>query len=114
MSESGDRPPSGRPSDEPSGESSGEPSLREELEALRDRVRNLETALVTNRRIAMALGIVMARHGLTEEQAFAELRSASQRRHQKLREIADEVVYTGDLPKRAAGSGGSSPGRSLP
>lgn len=93
LSEVGGVPPTEPPPD---------PSLLEEVEALRERVRNLDTALVTNRRISMALGILMARYGLTEEQAFGELRSASQRRHQKLREIADEVVYTGDLPKRFA------------
>jgi hypothetical protein len=73
-------------------------TLAEELAIARERITHLETALVTNRHIAMAVGIVMARRGLTEEQAFDALREASQRRHVKVREIAEEIVYTGQLP----------------
>ena len=40
----------------------------------------------------------MARHGLTADQAFDELRHASQRHSVKLREIADRVAHTGELP----------------
>jgi len=58
---------------------------------------DLERALVSNRRIGMAIGILMARRGLTEEQAFQCLRDESQRRNIKLRELAETVVYTGDL-----------------
>ncbi len=67
------------------------------IEAL-SRAENLERALHTNRRIGMALGILMSRRQLTEEQAFACLREASQRCHTKLRDVAEQVVYTGDLP----------------
>ena len=72
--------------------------LADQLASARDRVKNLETALETNRHIAMAIGILMARQGLTEDQAFAELRDASQRRHVKLRDVAEQIVLTGDLP----------------
>lgn len=68
------------------------------LAAERDRVANLNVALDTNRRIGAALGILMAQRKLTDAQAFDVLRSASQRRHIKLRELADEVVLTGELP----------------
>jgi AmiR/NasT family two-component response regulator len=72
-----------------------------EIAELRNKVSNLETALQTNRRIGAAIGIIMARKLLTEEQAFELLREASQRMHVKLREVADQVVSTGDLPTAA-------------
>jgi AmiR/NasT family two-component response regulator len=72
--------------------------LVEQLVAARDRVANLEVALQTNRRIAMAIGIVMARRGFTEQQAFAQLRAESQRQHRKLRELAEDIVLTGEVP----------------
>jgi len=49
---------------------------------------SLQSALRTRNLIALASGIVMERHGLTEEQAFLEL-VASARREQ--RELVDEA-----------------------
>jgi len=73
--------------------------LAAELAAARERIAHLEIALQTNRRIAMAIGILMARRGLTEEAAFGELRAVSQRRAMKVRELAGYVVEAGDLPE---------------
>jgi len=63
-----------------------------------DKASNLEAALASNRRIGMAIGILMAEYKLTEHQAFDLLRTASQRNHVKLRELADQVVLTGEAP----------------
>jgi hypothetical protein len=71
--------------------------VQEQLLQAREQIGHLETALATNRRIGMAIGIVMVRHQVTDEQAFALLREQSQRRNQKLRELAEEVIYTGSL-----------------
>ncbi|MGY1623324.1 ANTAR domain-containing protein [Geodermatophilus sp. SYSU D00965] len=73
--------------------------LRAELSAVEARARHLEVALGSNRRIGMALGILMARHGITEERAFAALQRVSCRRNVKLREVAEEVVHTGATPR---------------
>lgn len=62
------------------------------------RASNLQKALQSNRTIGTALGIVMASQAITAEQAFDELRRASQQSNRKLRDIADEVVYTGAPP----------------
>jgi hypothetical protein len=70
----------------------------------RDRVEHLRTALDTNRQIGAAMGILMARHRCSYENAFTALRVASQHQHRKLREVADEVVFTGVLPTRHPGS----------
>lgn len=69
-------------------------------EQLVSKVDNLNRALRSNREIGSAMGILMARHQLTSNQAFDLLRRISQRTHRKLIAIAAEVVETGalDLP----------------
>ncbi|HEY2042114.1 MAG TPA: GAF and ANTAR domain-containing protein [Jatrophihabitans sp.] len=63
-----------------------------------DKAMHLERALESNREIGTAIGILMARKLLTSEQAFDQLRVASQNLHRKLRDVADEVKNTGELP----------------
>ena len=63
-----------------------------------DRAENLERALQSNREIGVAIGILMSRCGLTEQAAFDLLRLTSQHQHRKLRDVAAEIVYTGELP----------------
>jgi GAF domain-containing protein len=63
-----------------------------------DKTANLEQALQSNRRIGMAIGVLMAQNKLTEQQAFDLLRVASQNLHVKLREIAEEVILAGSAP----------------
>lgn len=62
---------------------------------------NLHTAIGTRQDIGEALGIVMERHGLTEQAAFAVLSRASQGQNIKLREIARTVARTGEIPSAA-------------
>jgi signal transduction histidine kinase/DNA-binding response OmpR family regulator/PAS domain-containing protein len=69
------------------------------LNRAEDKAANLERALSSNRQIGTAMGILMARLKLTDEQAFDLLRKTSQNRHRKLRDIADEVAMTGELPQ---------------
>lgn len=66
--------------------------------AARHTAEHLSTALATNRRISIAIGILMIRSKLTEDEAFDRLRRTSQRLHSKLREVADYVALTGELP----------------
>ena len=56
---------------------------------------------MSNRRIGIAIGILMARAGHTDEQAFECLRDASQQHNRKLRDIAEDVIYTGAVPTPA-------------
>jgi hypothetical protein len=74
-----------------------------EAQALIDRaqIANLEIALSTARRIGAAMGIVMAAYRVTEEQAFATLRIASQHSHRKLRDVAEDVLVTGVTPPKS-------------
>lgn len=63
----------------------------------RDRAENLEAALRSSRIIGAAVGIVMAEHRCTQEEAFEELRKASQDHNVKLRDVAEALVRTGDV-----------------
>jgi GAF domain-containing protein len=58
---------------------------------------HLREALESRDVIGQAKGILMARHALTPDAAFEALRQASQHRNIKLRDIAEQVVYLGDL-----------------
>ena len=62
-----------------------------------DRIANLERALLSNRHIGVAVGILMSRRLITSERAFDLLRNVSQRTHRKLSAIALEVAEQGDL-----------------
>jgi hypothetical protein len=73
-------------------------SLALQREIAQDKAVNLERALESSRQIGMAMGILMSSRLLTAEQAFEQLRTASQRLHRKLRDVAAEVTETGALP----------------
>ena len=68
-----------------------------QVRSAEDRAAGLERALVSNRRIGMAVGILMCQRQLTETQAFAVLTTHSQHRNVKVRELAETVIYTGRL-----------------
>lgn len=72
-------------------------ALQDALHA--DQAANLQQALQSNRRIGMALGVLIAQHKLTEQQAFDLLRAASQNNHVKLHDVAEEVILTGAAPQ---------------
>jgi AmiR/NasT family two-component response regulator len=60
-----------------------------------EKIANLEVALVSARRIGVAMGILMATRHVPDPAAFELLRAASQRSGRKLRDIADDVILTG-------------------
>jgi hypothetical protein len=62
-----------------------------------EQIVNLEQALASNREIGVAIGVLMTRHLVTQQHAFDLLRMASQRSHRKIRDIASQVVATGDI-----------------
>lgn len=71
--------------------------LIQQLQQHRLQVENLQIAVLSNREIGAAVGILMAIRQVPAAAAFELLRSASQRRNLKLRDIAAEVVFTGAL-----------------
>lgn len=82
---------------------------RAAAEQYRRTIESLKAGLVSNRRIGTAMGILMATQKITEPAAFELLRTASQRAHRKMRDIADEVVQTGWLEEVQAGTRRAKP-----
>jgi hypothetical protein len=62
------------------------------------RAENLNAALGTRETIGEALGILMERERITADQAFDILRRASQHLNIKLRDVAQNLVETGESP----------------
>jgi GAF domain-containing protein len=62
------------------------------------RAESLEEALESNRTIGMATGILVERHKLTPQQAFALLRTVSQHSNRKVLDVAEALVTTGEIP----------------
>lgn len=69
------------------------------LAAAEERISHLQVALASNRHIGAAVGVLMAFRKVSEEQSFDLLRKTSQRTRRKLREVAEDVIRTGDLPE---------------
>ncbi|HKX66571.1 MAG TPA: ATP-binding protein [Intrasporangium sp.] len=66
-----------------------------------DRETHLARAIESHRLIGQAIGILIERHRATPAEAFSMLKSASQDRNIKLREIAARVIETGAEPDDA-------------
>ena len=66
----------------------------EELATLREEAESLAEALAARKVIERAKGLLMAKEGLTEQDAFARLRKASQASGRPLKTIAEAVVAT--------------------
>ncbi|MGA3218136.1 MAG: GAF and ANTAR domain-containing protein [Acidimicrobiales bacterium] len=67
------------------------------------RAENLRQALITRELIGQAQGILMERERITAAQAFDILRRASQHLNTKLREVAQDLVETGERPPTGSG-----------
>ncbi len=66
----------------------------EELSALREQAESLADALAARKAIERAKGVLMEKEGLSEEEAFARLRKASQVSGRPLRVVADALIAT--------------------
>jgi transcriptional regulator with GAF, ATPase, and Fis domain len=65
-----------------------------------ERAEQLEAALGSSREIGMAMGVLMSRGRTSQDEAFDLLRRASQHLNRKLRDVAADVIETGELPGR--------------
>jgi AmiR/NasT family two-component response regulator len=66
----------------------------EELTALREEADSLAEALAARKAIERAKGLLMERESLTEQEAFARLRKASQVSGRPMKVVAEAVVAT--------------------
>ncbi|MFC8190990.1 GAF and ANTAR domain-containing protein [Cellulomonas sp. NPDC057328] len=62
-----------------------------------EELAHVRTALASRDVIGQAMGILMERHKLTGDRAFAVLTRVSQDTNRRLRDVADELVATGQL-----------------
>ena len=56
----------------------------------------LQLALRSRDIIGQAMGILMERHGITDREAFDRLSTASQNLNVRLKDVAEQVVFTGE------------------
>ena len=68
----------------------------DELTALREEAQSLAEALAARKAIERAKGLLMEREGLTEQEAFARLRKASQISGRPLKVVAEALIGTLD------------------
>jgi AmiR/NasT family two-component response regulator len=59
---------------------------------LSDEISQLKFALDSNRRIGMAMGLVMGQLEIADDEAFDALRRISQNTNRKLRDVADDII----------------------
>jgi two-component system, response regulator PdtaR len=65
-----------------------------ELEALREEAESLADALATRKLVERAKGLLMEREGLSEQDAFARLRRASQVTGRPMKVVAEALIAT--------------------
>src|SRR5438445_12455580 len=68
----------------------------EELQALREEAESLADALAARKAIERAKGLLMEKEGLSEQDAFARLRKASQISGRPLKVVAEALIATFD------------------
>jgi len=66
-----------------------------EIERLTELVAGLKVALLTRDIIGQAKGILMERYRITADEAFDLLRTVSQHKNRKVRDLAEELASTG-------------------
>lgn len=65
-----------------------------------DKTTHLERALASNRRIGVALGIIMATQGVNIDAAWSLIAKASQDQNLRVADMAEHVIETGSLNHR--------------
>ena len=78
----------------------------------RETAENLQAALASRAVIDQAKGILMERRKVTADQAFQLLAQASMALNRKVRDVADHLVRTGELPPAPPRGAGRRPGTS--
>ncbi|MDQ3993342.1 MAG: response regulator [Actinomycetota bacterium] len=66
----------------------------DELQALREEAESLTEALATRKVVERAKGLLMEREGLSEQEAFARLRRASQSSNRPMKVVAEALIAT--------------------
>jgi len=72
----------------------------QEFVALQKENENLKKTLEARKIIERAKGILQHRHGMTEEQAYLDLRSESRRLRRPMRDLAEAIILAEELHRR--------------
>jgi len=78
----------------------GQAALAFENARLISETLEMKRALESRKVIERAKGILQHRHGITEEQAYLDLRSESRRLRRPMRELAEAIVLTEELHRK--------------
>ena len=69
-----------------------------EMKQLKATEENLSVALKNGRETSMAIGLIMARSGVGQQEAFEALRTYARNQRRKVSEVAAEIIKSGNLP----------------
>ena len=68
-----------------------------QLQGQQEKISQLEETLETRKLIERAKGILMDRHGMTEDEAFKRIHFQARNQNKKMREIAQSIITASDL-----------------
>ncbi len=68
-----------------------------EFRALEDKVSTLQDQLETRKVVERAKGVLMAKQGLTEQEAFRKIQRASMNARKSMREVAEAILLTDEM-----------------
>jgi response regulator NasT len=61
------------------------------------KVRDLEDHLATRKVVEKAKGVLMEKHGITEQEAFRRIQKASMNNRKSMKEIAEAILLAEEL-----------------
>ena len=68
-----------------------------QVQCLQKEISDLKEALESRKIVERAKGILMTRHGLTEDEAFKKIHFQARNQNKKMREIAESIITASDL-----------------
>jgi two-component system, response regulator PdtaR len=68
-----------------------------EFRAMETKVRDLEDHLATRKVVEKAKGVLMEKHGITEQEAFRRIQKASMNNRKSMKEIAEAILLAEEL-----------------
>jgi two-component system, response regulator PdtaR len=74
--------------------------LAEENARLKEETQEMKRKLEERKVVERAKGIIQRRHGMTEEDAYLQLRNESRRLRRPMKDLAEAIIFTEELSKR--------------
>jgi response regulator NasT len=69
----------------------------QEFKTMETRVKDLEDHLATRKVVEKAKGVLMTKHGITEQEAFRRIQKASMNNRKSMKEIAEAILLAEEL-----------------